>query len=57
MESADVSLNQRKRKRDTNQGDIRAFFANQQQSTLNLYSHIQHPVLNVFLFAFILEIK
>ena len=30
---------------------------NQQQSTLNLYSHIQHPVLNVFLFAFILEIK
>ena len=30
---------------------------NQQQSKLNLYSHIQHPVLNVFLFAFILEIK
>ena len=57
MKSADVSLNQRKRKRDTDQGDIRAFFANQQQSTLNLYSHIQHPVLNVFLFAFILEIK
>ena len=31
MESADVSLNQRKRKRDTDQGDIRAFFARRQQ--------------------------
>ena len=31
MESADVSLNQRKRKRDTDQVDIRAFFARRQQ--------------------------
>ena len=43
MESADVSLNQRKRKCDTDQGDVRAFFARRQQ--------------NIFLFAFIFRNK